>query len=106
MKRAFVIVVGLCMCVLLANAAPKDSTWDGWISDAKCAAKGANSGHAMCAKKCVEGGEKPVLVTDKDQKILNIDNPTAVSGVIGQHVQVSGTMSNGALHVDKVTALQ
>jgi hypothetical protein len=90
---------------LMAWAAPKDASMTGWISDSKCGAKGANAGHAACAQKCVEAGEKPVLVTDKDQKVLPIDNPAAVSGQIGQHVQVSGNMTaSGALHVDKVQA--
>jgi hypothetical protein len=84
-------------------AAPSTQSMTGWISDSKCGAKGANAGHATCAKKCVEAGEKPVLVTDKDQKIVAIENPAAVSGQIGQHVQVSGTVnSGGAMHVDKV----
>ena len=44
-------------------------------------------------------------MTDKDQKVLPIDNPDAVSAQVGQHVQVSGTMTaSGALHVDKVQA--
>jgi hypothetical protein len=81
-------------------------TWDGWISDAKCAAKGANAAHAACAKKCVEKGEKPVLVTDKDQKVVAIANPAVVSGHEGQHVKVTGTMtSDGAVQVGKLTEL-
>lgn len=89
-----------------AAASPATTSWDGWISDSKCAAKGANAGHAQCAKKCIEGGEKPVLVTDKDQQVLSIDNPAATTGHEGQHVKVSGTLAaNGAVHVDKVTPL-
>jgi hypothetical protein len=105
MKTFSWLAIALCLCTLAALAAPKDNSWDGWISDSKCAAKGANAGHAACAKKCIEGGEKPVLVTDKDQKIVNIDNPDAVAGHAGEHVKVTGTMANGALHVDKVAAL-
>jgi hypothetical protein len=67
--------------------------------------EGANAGHATCAKKCIDAGETPVLVTDKDQKVVPIENPSAVSAEIGQHVQVSGNMTaSGALHVDKVQA--
>jgi len=87
-------------------AAAKAQTWNGWISDSKCAAKGANAEHAACGKKCVEAGEKPVLVTDKDMKVVNIANPAAVKGHEGQHVQVTGTMTaDGSVHVDKVTML-
>jgi hypothetical protein len=106
MKKIALTIVGLMLCSIAAVAAPKDSSWDGWISDSKCAAKGANAAHAACAKKCIEGGEKPVLVTDKDQKVVPIENASAVSGHEGQHVKVSGTMTDsGSLHVDKVTAL-
>ena len=106
MKKTTVVVIGIFLCSIMAMAAPKDSSWDGWISDSKCAAKGANAAHAQCAKKCVEGGEKPVLVTDKNQKVVAIENRAAVAGHEGQHVKVSGTMTDsGSLHVDKVAAL-
>ena len=103
MKRIAALGLMTWFVCLMAWAAPKDASMTGWISDSKCGAKGANAGHAACAQKCVEAGEKPVLVTDKDQKVLPIDNPAAVSGQIGQHVQLSGSMTpSGALHVDKV----
>ena len=106
MKKIVLTMIGLLLCSMIAVASPKDSSWDGWISDSKCAAKGANAAHSACAKKCIEGGEKPVLVTDKDQKVVPIENPAAVSGHEGQHVKVTGTMTDsGSLHVDKVSAL-
>ncbi|HEY4963021.1 MAG TPA: DUF5818 domain-containing protein [Terriglobales bacterium] len=106
MKKIVLVVLGLFLCSIITMAAPKDSSWDGWISDSKCGGKGANAAHAQCAKKCVAGGEKPVLVTDKDQKVVAIENPAAVAGHEGQHVKVSGTMTqDGALHVDTVTPL-
>jgi hypothetical protein len=87
-------------------ASPKDMSWNGWISDSKCGAKGANAAHEACAKKCIDAGEKPVFVSDKDQKVINIDNPEAVKGHEGHHVQVMGTMDDkGMLHVDKLTML-
>ena len=105
MRKTSVVALALCWLALSLWAAPSNQTMSGWISDSKCGAKGANAGHATCAKKCVEAGEKPVLVTDKDQKVVAIENPDAVSGQVGQHVQVSGTMtSGGSLHVDKVQA--
>ena len=106
MKRIALIAVGLMLFAVWAAASPATTTWDGWISDSKCAAKGANAGHAQCAKKCIEGGEKPVLVTDKDQKVVPIDNPSAVTGHAGEHVKVTGTLTaSGAVHVDKGAAL-
>jgi len=106
MKKTALVVIGFFLCSILAMAVPSSSSWDGWISDSKCAAKGANAAHAQCAKKCIEGGEKPVLVTDKDQKVVAIENPAAVASHEGEHVKVTGTMtSSGSLHVDKVTAM-
>jgi hypothetical protein len=105
MKRTIVVVIGLYLCSFSAWAAPKNQSWSGWISDSKCGAKGANAEHAACAKKCIGAGEKPVLVTDKDQKIIAIDNSDSVKGQEGHHVEISGSMtSGGSLHVDKVQA--
>ncbi len=102
MKKIFVLIAALCFSVAVF-AAPPDQTLSGWVSDSKCGAKGANAAHAECAKKCIAGGEKPVLVTDNDQKVLPIDNPSALKGQEGHHVQVTGNMtSSGALHVDSV----
>jgi hypothetical protein len=105
MKKMVMLAVMLYFVGLSAWAAPNSQSLSGWISDSKCGAKGANAGHATCAKKCVDAGEKPVLVSDKDQKVVPIENPDAVSGQVGQHVQLSGTMTtSGSLHVDKVQA--
>jgi len=107
-KRVLLIIglVGLYVISMTALAAAADMTWAGWISDAKCGAKHANGANADCAKKCIGMGEKPVLVTDNDQKVVNIANPDAVKGDEGHHVQVTGTMnSDGSLQVAKVTML-
>ncbi len=106
MRKTVLVVLGLFLCSVMALAAPKDNSWDGWISDSKCGVKGANAAHAACAKKCIAGGEKPVLVTDKDQKVVPIANPDAVTGHEGQHVKVTGSMTDsGSVHIDKVTPL-
>lgn len=103
MKKIGLLSIAVLLLSMIALAAPKDQSYSGWISDSKCGVKGANAAHATCAKKCVEGGEKPVMVADNDQKVMPIDNPDAVKGEIGQHVKVSGSMTSaGALHVDKV----
>lgn len=107
MKKTSLIVMGFYLCTLIAFAAPKDQSWSGWISDSKCGVKGANSSHAGCAKTCIANGEKPVLVTDSDQKVLTIDNPTALQGQEGHHVQISGNITDkGSLHVETVKQSQ
>ena len=106
MKKIALATIGLLLCSVVVIASPKENSWDGWISDSKCGAKGANAAHAVCAKKCVESGEKPVLVTDNDQKVVAIANPAAVSGHEGQHVKVTGTLTDsGSLNVSKVSVL-
>ena len=104
MKKVAIAATVFLLFGTWAVASPATTSLDGWISDSKCAAKGADASHAQCAKKCIEGGEKPVLVTDKDQKVVPIDNPSAVAGHEGQHVKVMGSLtSSGAVHIDKVT---
>lgn len=106
MKKKVLLVLGLYLCCMTALAVAKDQSWDGWISDSKCGAKGANASHEACAKKCIGAGEKPVFVSDKDQKVMQVDNPDALKDHIGHHVQVTGKMSSdGTLHVDKVKML-
>ena len=97
--------LAMCLCSVMAvSAFAKDTKYAGWISDSKCGAKGANAAHAGCAAKCIAAGEKPVLVTDKDGKVVPIDNPDAVKDVVGQHVEMSGSMtSSGSVHVSAVS---
>jgi hypothetical protein len=95
------LAVGICM-LMAVSAFAKDMT--GWVSDDRCAAKGANAQHEACAKKCVAAGEKPVLVMDSDGKVVPIDNPDAVKDVLGKHVAVKGAMtSGGSVHIASVS---
>jgi len=106
MKKSLFLVIALFVFSHFAPAAPKDQTWSGWISETGCGGKGANAQHAACAKKCIANGEKPVLVTDKDQKVVSIENPDALKDHAGEHVKVSSKMtSDGTLHVDDVYLL-
>lgn len=82
----------------------KSEKMSGWVADAKCAsAKGSQADHAACAKKCIEGGEKAVFVTDKDNKVLAIDNQDAVKGHEGHHVNVTAHVTGDSIHIDKLT---
>ena len=99
--KSTLLIFGLCLCSVFALGA--DATLNGWVSDSKCGVKGANEAHAQCAKGCISKGEKPVLVTDEDKKVIAIDNPDAITSHAGEHVQVSGKMTDsGALHVASV----
>jgi fructose-1-phosphate kinase PfkB-like protein len=77
----------------------KSTTVNGWVSDDKCGAKGANDKAEACTKKCLAGGAKMVIVTDGDSKVLAVDNQDALKGHEGHHVTVTGTMKGDTMHV-------
>jgi hypothetical protein len=84
-----------------------DSTkLDGWISDAMCGSKHAGTG-AACAKKCIEGGSKPVFVEASKKEVWAIDNPDAVKDAYGKHVALTVTPDAAAksVHVTAVSVL-
>jgi hypothetical protein len=108
MKKLLLMCVVLSLLFLLVAVVTasqdmdKGQTVNGWVSDAKCGAKGANAKAAACTKKCIAAGEKPVLVSDSDQKVLNIENPDAVKGHEGHHVAVTGHVTGDSIHVMEV----
>ncbi len=106
MKRMFALVLG-AMLVLGVAAWASSTSVNGWVSDDKCGAKGANAKAEDCTKKCIAGGAKPVLVSDKDQSVLAIDNPDAVKGHEGHHVTATGTVDSAkkSIHITKVTMM-
>lgn len=83
----------------------KSATVKGWVSDDKCGAKGANDKAEACTKKCLAAGAKVVIVTDKDQKVLMVDNPEALKGHEGHHISASGTVKGDSIHVDSMKML-
>jgi hypothetical protein len=106
MRKIISLCLLLCMVFFLVSFAAagdeKGSTVKGWVSDAKCGAKGANAGAEACTKKCIAAGEKMVVVTDGDQKVLSVDNPDALKGHEGHHVAVSGQVTGDSIHVMSV----
>ena len=104
MKKLAMMLLAVAFLSTLALA--KDTKINGWVSDEKCGAKGANASHADCAKKCEEAGSKLVVVSDKDHKVYSVDNQDALKGHEGHHVRVTATDNNGTLHVDNVAMLK
>ena len=106
MKRVVaLLIVGFTLTAIAASAA--DSTKiDGWISDSMCGAKHAGTG-AACAKKCLEGGSKPVFVEASKKEVWAIDNPDAVKDAYGKHVKLTVTADPAAksVHVTDVAVL-
>ena len=87
---------------IAADDMGKSQTVNGWVSDSKCGAKGANAGAAACTKKCIEGGASAVVVTDGDNKVLAVDNADALKGHEGHHVAVTGHVKGDSIHVESV----
>src|SRR4051794_16246357 len=107
MRKAAVLI--FCFVLLLSlvvfasdkkAAGDKSTSMKGWVSDEMCGAKGSNTAHASCAKKCADSGQKLVFVDDKDHKVMAVANQDALKDHAGEHVQLSATKSgDGALQV-------
>src|SRR5260370_36120578 len=74
--------------VAFAGQTGKTTTLKGWVSDSECAAKGDNK----CSnKQHVANGSKLVIVTDGDNKIWTVSNPSTVAYHQGHYVQLKAT---------------
>src|ERR1700674_845488 len=103
--RKFLLLLIACALILLAASvsfASDAQTVNGWVSDSKCGVKGANATSEACTKKCIAAGEKAVLVTDTDHKVLAGDNPAPPKGQEGHHVAVTGHIDGDKIHVDSL----
>jgi hypothetical protein len=109
MRKVFVLCLAICFVFALTAMAfddmGKSATVKGWVSDDKCGAKGANDKAEACTKKCLAAGAKMVIVTDKDQKILMVDNPDALKGHEGHHIAATGSVKGDSIHVDSLKML-
>jgi len=107
MKKFILLLLAGALVVSVASVsfASDAQTVNGWISDSKCGAKGANEHHAGCVKRCIKGGADWVIVTDTDKKVLTVDNPDALKGHEGHHVAVTGHIDGDKIHVESVTML-
>ena len=110
MKKLLLICLAVCVvfllvAVVMAGDMGKAQTVNGWVSDSQCGAKGANAGAAACTKKCIESGASAVLVTDGDNKVLNVENQDSLKGHEGHHVAVTGHVKGDSIHVESVKML-
>jgi hypothetical protein len=109
MRKVLVLCLASCFVFALTALAfddmGKSTTVNGWITDAKCGAKMASATGEACTKKCAAAGQKLVVVTDGDSKVLAVDNQDAITAHAGHHVAVTGTVSKDSIHVDSVKML-
>lgn len=107
MKRVAIFALSLLTFAAVAASAADSTKVNGWISDSMCGAKHAGTGMA-CAKKCLEGGSKPVFVDEAKKEVWAIDNPDAVkANAYGKHVAITATEDAGAksVHITAVSVL-
>jgi len=107
MRKFVLLFVAFALVLMVASVsfAADSQTVNGWISDSKCNAKGANASAEACTKKCIEAGAAPVVVTDSDQKVLQVENPDSLKDHYGHHVAVTGHVTGDKIHVDSVKML-
>jgi hypothetical protein len=107
MRKFVLLLVALALVLLVASVgfAGDAQTVNGWVSDSKCGVKGANAAGEACTKKCIAAGASPVVVTDTDRKVLEVDNPDALKDHYGHHVAVTGHIDGDKIHVDSVKML-
>ena len=109
MRKVLVVCLALCFVFALTALAfddmGKSTTVNGWVSDDKCGAKGANDKAEACTKKCLAAGAKMVIVTDKDQKVLMVDNPDALKDHVGHHIAVTGHVMGDSIHVQSASMM-
>jgi hypothetical protein len=109
MRKVYVVCLAMSFVFALTAMAfddmGKSTTVNGWVSDSKCGAKGANADAAACTKKCLAAGSKMVIVLDKDQSVLTVSNPDAVQEHVGHHVAVTGEVNGTSIHVDSASML-
>jgi len=81
-----------------------ESTMTGWISDAMCTTGNAGSSQAQrdCAKRCLEGGEAAVFVSDADQKVYKLANAPQAKDHLKTKVRVTGAVDGDTLKVSKL----
>ncbi|HXZ40143.1 MAG TPA: hypothetical protein VEG68_05340 [Terriglobales bacterium] len=102
MKKVLLLLlaVSLLFFMVALVSAADTTTVNGWVSDSMCAAKGAKDGHSDCMNKCISKGASYVIVTDKDQKVLMVDNPDVLKGHEGHHIAATGTVTGSSIHID------
>jgi uncharacterized protein DUF5818 len=107
MKRALAVLItvfALAMLALpLATARADAGSWNGWITDSHCGAKGASAKHTKaCAEKCVKEGGKLVFYNSADKKTYQIDKQDEAMNHIGHMVTVTGEATGDSIKVDSI----
>lgn len=96
------------LAAFAVDSAPKSVKVNGWVSETACGASHAGKGaNPACVAKCIKEGAKPAFVDDAKNNVWTIDNPDAVQGHYGHHIEMQGTedAATKQVHITKVTML-
>lgn len=110
MKRFTPILTALVLALagftpILAGDKAETSTLEGWIVDSDCGAKNANAAGAECAKACIKGGAKAVLVVGG--KTYNLSDQKSAAAHAGHEVTVTGSVDkDGNIAVEKIVPVE
>jgi len=105
MRKATVLVTVLAFALALLPLAAlraDSGSWNGWVTDDSCGAKGANADHAACAAKCMAKGAKLVFYNNADKKIYKLDKQDVAKAHIGHEVTVSGELKGDTIEVASI----
>jgi len=106
MKKTIVVLFTLLSLTVaaLAGAAGTKGSWNGWVTDEHCGAKGASADHKACAEKCLKAGGKLVFYNTTDKKIYSLDNQDLAKANIGHEVKVTGEAEGKSIKVASIEA--
>lgn len=105
MKKTLIALVGiaaLLVMVMPVAAAPTAGSWNGWVTDTHCGAKGANAEHKDCAVKCAKGGSSLLLFNSADKKLYKLDKQDLALQHLGHEVTVKGKVDGDKIAVDSI----
>jgi hypothetical protein len=98
MKR---ILIASTFVLSLFAASAFAEQMSGQFTCSKCKHTGAKA--ADCARNCIKSGVAPIFVTS-DGKTYKIANPEKVGDAINEKVTVTGTVTEGTLTIESVSA--
>lgn len=91
----------LALVVVVSALSAMGAEMTGYISDAQCGARNANSSAESqeCAKSCVKNGSPAVFVSEKDQKVYKVADQSKLLKHVGEKVVVDATISGDNLTI-------
>ena len=96
--KTFTAVAALALGLAATSFAAE---FKGFVQDESCSTKPAMKGNAECSKKCIDGGQKAVLVGE-DGTIYKIANQDKITAHAGHNVTIMGDVKEGVITIDSV----